>query len=221
MSIETVTLYLDPMDVAIAEYWDPSIQDRIYTFTIEKTKVPVFAKFLLDKLSSQEKANIPVNIKADIVRGSGWKYICRVPTVLRALGAGIAGGIALKTVSNHGSQALFEKLPNAARTSLSWIELHPYLSAATIATACLATTQTPQEITSFLSSVFEGTLSIAQKAIRITKRSFNEIGTFCQKHPIKILTLGATAGGVFYWEKSYPGTMRKIIAQFEKFYPPR
>ncbi len=164
MAVGSITLYFDPEDVLITQYIEPQTGGTMYAFNMEKSKAAILCKFILGKFSEEDRSNIPMNIKQDIVKLTGLKYVFTLPSVLRTLTTGAALGIALKALSKEKApEYLVEKMGTLLTTPLEYIHLNPYLAASALGAASMATTLVSQEIASFVSNTLEGILSLAQK----------------------------------------------------------
>lgn len=196
MSLDTVTLNLDASDVVITSYMDPQLGPQ-YIITIEKAKAAFLAKFLLGGLTPADQARIPVGIKEDIVRGTGLKYVFRLPTITRTLLIGAAAGIAFKTFADGSiPQYLIDKVPYLAK-GFETVNLHPYLAAAAITTGAGVSTIVSQELSTFVSDLLEGVVSTAKTAATIALSGMKAVGNYCYCNPKKSAAAGlATLAGI-------------------------
>lgn len=193
MSIDTITINLDPNDVVITTTMDP-IYGPQYTLTIEKAKAAFFANFVLTGLNPADQDRIPVGVKENIIQGTGLKYVFRLPSITRTLLIGTAAGIALKTFS-EGSlpKILVEKSPKLLIQGIESVQSNPYLSASVLAGTAVISNLASQEVARFVSDVLEGTKSCITKTAIFGMNTLKAAKNFCVAYP-KTSTVLGTAG---------------------------
>lgn len=201
MSIDTITINLDPSDVVITSTMDPHYGPQ-YTITLEKSKAAFLANFMLQGLNPADQARIPVGIKEDIVRSTGLKYVFRLPAITRTLLVGTAAGIALKTFSDGLiPQYILDKAPNLVAKGIEVVKLNPYLTAGAITAGALVSTIVSQEMAQFVSDVLEGTKSAVKKTASFGLSCIKAVGNFCYENPKTSTAVGSAGLGVLSWFK--------------------
>ncbi|HSX13584.1 MAG TPA: hypothetical protein VLE96_04100 [Chlamydiales bacterium] len=215
MSIDTITLNLDPSDVVITTTFDPDNGPQ-HILTIEKRKAAFLANFILNGLTPADQARIPVGIKENIVQKTGLKYVFRLPSITRSLLIGAAAGIAFKTFSDKPLPTYFvEKAPTLVLKCVEIIQTEPYLCAATITGAATLSSLVSQETAEVVSDVLEGAKSIVVKTANLGIATLQTIKDFCYEQPKKAATLGMMGIGIVSWYQI--PTFHKAIDQWVKF----
>jgi hypothetical protein len=215
MSIDTLTINLDPSDVTITTFVDP-VYGPQYTLTLEKSKAAFFANFLLNGLTPADQARIPLGIKQNIVQGTGLKYVFRLPSITRSLLIGAAAGIALKTFSDHSLPSYFSKnSPKLLQMGIEKIQCHPYISSLAIAGSATISTLVSQEVAQLVSDTLEGIKASATKTATIGLNGLKAIKDFCCDHPKTSAAIG-TIGGAIASYHSIP-SVQNNVASMVKF----
>ncbi len=210
MSIDTITINLDPTDVVMTTTVDPNYGPQ-YTLTIEKSKAAFLAKFILSGLTPDDQARIPVGIKEDIIQGTGLKYVFRLPSITRSLLIGTAIGVALKTFSDNVLPQYFvENAPKLLMQGVQSVQAHPYISAATLVGSATLSTLVSQEAAQFVSDILEGTKSLVTRTANIGLNGLKAIKDACCNYPKTAFTIAAAGIGATYW---YVPSVQHAIAQ--------
>lgn len=213
MSIDTLTINLDPSDVNITTFVDP-VYGPQYTLTIEKAKAPFLANFVLNGLTPADQARIPVAIKQNIVQSTGLKYVFRLPSITRSLLIGTAAGIALKTFSDSSLPSYFsENSPKLLKTGVETVQLHPYISSAAISSAAMISNLVSEEVSQLVSDTLQGIKAVATKTATLGFNGLKAVKDFCLDYPRTTVAISAFGGAIasYYYIPSVKSEVASIV----------